>query len=169
MCSNRRIQHGGFPPVTTEFHPVKGRILRLGATGVRQGTLLGEYIGEVIGETERKRRERLHGFSALAYTMNYSPNACIDAKRRGGIMRYASHQCILESMTVRHWQVDSRRHLIFEATHDIAPGAELHFNYFQNERNRAAISRQFQLWGGCSCEHKLCRQVQFLPEIETSS
>ena len=84
MCSNRRIQHGDFPPVTTEFHPVKGRILRLGAVGVQRGTLLGEYVGEVIGETERKHRESLHGFLALAYTMNYTSNTCIDAKRRGG-------------------------------------------------------------------------------------
>ena len=62
----------------------------MGATNVRQGTMLGEYIGEVIGESKRKRREMLHGFSVLAYTMNYSSDTCIDAKRRGGIMRYAS-------------------------------------------------------------------------------
>ena len=79
MCSNRRIQHGDFPTVKTGFHPVKGRILRLGETGVRKGTMIGEYIGEVIGDSERKRREMLHGFSALAYTMNYSSDTCIDA------------------------------------------------------------------------------------------
>ena len=101
--------------------------------------------------------------------MNYSSDTYIDAKRCGGIMRYASHQCVSGSMTVTHWQVDSRRHIIFEAAHDIAPGDELHFNYFQNERNRAAVSKQFQLWGGCSCELTLCRQAQFLPGMVSSS
>ena len=83
-------------------------------------------------------------------------------------MRYAS-QCVSGSMTVTHWQVDSRRHIIFEATHDIAPGDELHFNYFQKERNRDAVSKQFQLWGGCNCEHPRCRQAQFLPGMDLSS
>ena len=107
-------------------------ILRLGVTGVRQETMLGEYVRKIVGETERKRRETLRGFSALAYTMNYTPDTCIYAKRRGGLLRYVSHRCISGSMLVTHWQVNSRKHIIFEAAHNLSPGEELHFNYFQN-------------------------------------
>ena len=55
MCSNR-IQHGDFQHGTTEFHPVKGGILRRGATDVRRETMLGEYVGEFIGRSANTGR-----------------------------------------------------------------------------------------------------------------
>ena len=157
MCSNRRIQHGDFPEVTVEYHPTKGRILKL-AQAVPAGTLLGTYAGEVLGEKERKRREQLHGYSALSYTMNFmsEPMLCIDANREGSLLRYCSHQCGQGTALVHHWQLGGRRHIVFEAARDLPADTEVTFNYFAFETNREAKRRQFDAWGRCRCGSKDC-------------
>ena len=151
MCLNRRIQYGDFPPVKVELHPNKGRILCLGDTSVAAGTILGCYVGEVIGEGERSKRESLFGWTSIAYTLNYDRGICIDANREGGVMRFASHRCGRASMVVHHWYVGDQRHVVLEANEDLEAGAELHFNYFLHERNLAAKVKQFRSWGGCAC------------------
>ena len=156
MCSNRRIQYGDFPPVRVEFHPSKGRTLCLGDTVVAAGTILGCYVGEVIGEGERQKRESLFGWTSIAYTLNYDRGICIDANREGGLMRFASHRCGRASMVVHHWYVGDQRHVVFEANDDLEAGAELHFNYFLHERNLAAKEKQFRSWGGCACGAAEC-------------
>ena len=40
---------------------------------------------------------------------------------------------------------------------------------FQNELYLAAVSKQLQLWGGCSYKNILCRKAQLLPVIDSSS
>ena len=83
MCLNWRIQYGDFPPVRVELHPNKGRMLCLGDTSVAAGTILGCYVGEVIGEGERHKRESLFGLTSIAHTLNYDRGICIDANREG--------------------------------------------------------------------------------------
>lgn len=69
---------------------------------ITEGALVGEYVGEIIDEMEKKQRVRLRGSE---YLMAYGSGRYIDAWQYGNVSRFVNHSCE-ENRAADEWTVN---------------------------------------------------------------
>ncbi|CAI4220872.1 unnamed protein product [Auanema sp. JU1783] len=60
-------------------------------TSARRGEYLGDYTGEIISKAEARRRNRVYKEFNQNFMLKLNKWSCIDATRRGNILRFAKH------------------------------------------------------------------------------
>ena len=99
---------------------------------VQKGTLVIEYLGEVIDENEMRSRmhyqrtftPRDHDF----YIMELNNGVYVDGKRKGNLSRFINHSCDPNCELVR-WNVKGRTRIGIFALREIAPNEPLSYDY----------------------------------------
>lgn len=95
-CRNRFLQLKIFPRVKVFFIDEKKGFGLKADELIRAGTLVVEYAGELITETEYQRRlayKRRLGGPQNYYFMMYPKGLYIDGERKGSEARFANHSC----------------------------------------------------------------------------
>lgn len=136
---------------------------------IRQGRIVGEYVGEIIDQNELNKRlhtigrVRFYLFSLLIYfslltrvfpqhELNFyylllRPGVYIDARNRGSLTRFVNHSCDPNCKTEK-WTVEGDTRIAVVALRDIEFGTELTFDY----QWKALGSRQL----ACHCNSSNC-------------
>lgn len=123
---------------------------------INRGTMVVEYVGEIIGQKVADKREKEYEasnrlqYKSACYFFKIDKDNIIDATRKGGIARFVNHSCqpncVAKIITVR-----SEKKVVFFATRDINPGEEITYDYhFNSEDEGEKIP--------CYCNSKNCRQ-----------
>eukprot|EP01032_Pedospumella_encystans_P008367 gene8367-9942_t len=95
---------------------------------VRKGTLLIEYLGEVITAAEGARRMSEYVLGDDFYFMGLDNGLMLDAKTMGSAARFANHSCA-PSCLLQKWTVRGECRLVLVARRDLPAGAEITYNY----------------------------------------
>eukprot|EP01032_Pedospumella_encystans_P008385 gene8385-9960_t len=95
---------------------------------VRKGTLLIEYLGEVITAAEGARRMSEYVLGDDFYFMGLDNGLMLDAKTMGSAARFANHSCA-PSCLLQKWTVRGECRLVLVAKRDLPAGAEITYNY----------------------------------------
>ncbi|KAL8848848.1 MAG: hypothetical protein Q9221_006144 [Calogaya cf. arnoldii] len=128
-CQNRRFQHQQYAKVTVFKTEKKGYGLRAD-TDLRANDFIYEYIGEVIGEGQFRRRmiqyddEKIKHF----YFMSLNKGEYVDATKKGNLGRFCNHSCN-PNCYVDKWVVGDKLRMGIFAERSIKAGEELVFNY----------------------------------------
>lgn len=99
-------------------------------TELYEGDFIYEYIGEVIGEAQFRRRMRQYDQEGIKhfYFMSLEAGTFVDATKKGNLGRFCNHSCN-PNCYVDKWIVGDRLRMgIFASTY-IQAGEELVFNY----------------------------------------
>ncbi len=91
---------------------------------VRKGTLLIEYLGEVITAAEGVRRMSEYVLGDDFYFMGLDNGLMLDAKLMGSAARFANHSCA-PSCLLQKWTVRGECRLVLVAKRDLPAGAEV--------------------------------------------
>ncbi|KDQ10517.1 hypothetical protein BOTBODRAFT_58057 [Botryobasidium botryosum FD-172 SS1] len=98
---------------------------------IKEGDIIGEYVGEVIGEEETGRRALLAKHTRLNYLFGLGDLYSIDSAHIGNETRFINHakkgNCTAD---IKH--VGGDRRIIFSATKTIKARKELFFDYGEN-------------------------------------
>lgn len=86
-------------------------------------TLVREYVGEIIDEKEKKRRD-----AVSMYLMAYGAGKFIDSSQLRNISRFINHSCD-PNCTAEEWYVCGIYRIGIVANKTILPGEEITFNY----------------------------------------
>ncbi|TYZ68736.1 hypothetical protein PybrP1_009320 [[Pythium] brassicae (nom. inval.)] len=149
-CANQRIQRGVMPAVSIEDCGAKGLGLFL-RQEVRAGDFVGEYMGEIVTETEYHMRRLRYHHEKHRYMMVLSGGEVIDATRMGGYARFINHSCE-PNCGVEKWEVNGEERCGIFALRDIHDGEELTFDYKFESFSKLEITK-------CLCGSARCRQV----------
>eukprot|EP00904_Undaria_pinnatifida_P009167 jgi/Undpi1/5380/HiC_scaffold_2.g00661.m1 len=156
-CLNNAIQTRSFPS-TEIFRTAEGRGwgLRLSdEKGADAGTLLHEYLGQVIGMDECRKRLRkvgrkgVEGSSSDFYFASLDGNLVLDAGPMGSEARFANHSCA-PNCILQKWSVLGETRVVLVAAKDIAYAEELTYNY-QADTLEGFVERQRCLCGEPQC------------------
>ena len=148
-CTNRSFQRRLRAPVAPIKTELKGWGLKA-LVDLKPNTFLIEYVGEVIGLKEFKRR--CEKYSAQNnqhfYFMSLYNDLFIDATRKGNVSRFFNHSCDPNCETQK-WTVNGELRIGFFTRRAIGANEELTFDY------------QFQTFGKkqqkCYCGSDKCR------------
>ena len=105
------------PPVS------KGHGLRI-LEPVRRGTIIVEYLGEVITAVEGLRRMGQYTASDAFYFAGLDNGLLLDAKAMGSVARFANHSCD-PSCVLQKWTVHGECRLVLAAGRDLRAGDEV--------------------------------------------
>eukprot|EP00056_Hartaetosiga_gracilis_P012053 m.187705 g.187705 ORF g.187705 m.187705 type:complete len:1009 (+) comp13627_c0_seq6:580-3606(+) len=128
-CSNRRIQQRKYPKLVPFLTPNRGWGLKAGED-IAQGRFVIEYVGEVIGEEECKRRlaenekNKNHSF----YILSLCRGVYVDARLKANLARFINHSCD-PNCSIQKWNVLGEIKVGIFAKMDIKKGTELTFDY----------------------------------------
>ncbi|KAI5298774.1 hypothetical protein KEM56_003787, partial [Ascosphaera pollenicola] len=128
-CQNQRFTKHQYADVSVIKTEKKGFGLRAN-TELYEGDFIYEYIGEVIGEPQFRRRMRQYDQEGIKhfYFMSLEAGTFVDATKKGNLGRFCNHSCN-PNCYVDKWIVgDKLRMGIFASTY-IQAGEELVFNY----------------------------------------
>lgn len=90
-CQNQKLGRKDFPPLRVVQTPDRGRGI-ICLTDVAEGTVMTEYVGELITRLEKKRREQIPGRKGY-YVFKITDDLFIDAEYAGSLSRYINHSC----------------------------------------------------------------------------
>lgn len=99
---------------------------------IRKGEFIGEYTGEVISSAEADRRGIIYDRKRMSFLFDLNASYAIDAAKMGNLTRFINHASSAEeglNCEAKIVLVNGEHRIKFLATRDIAPGAELLFNY----------------------------------------
>jgi len=99
---------------------------------VRKGTLLIEYLGEVITAAEGVRRMSEYVLGDDFYFMGLDNGLMLDAKLMGSAARFANHSCA-PTCLLQKWTVRGECRLVLVAKRDLPAGAEVRVLYFPGQ------------------------------------
>jgi serine/threonine protein kinase len=139
LCGNKRIQRKEFCDLEVFDAGLKGKGLRLSPNTkpAVKGDILCEYLGRAIREAALGRLFRRYQLDRRLYIMALGDGVYLDARQKGGIARYINHSC-RPNCKVELWTVRGVVRAAVVAETDIAPGAELTFDYqWERRRGRA--------------------------------
>ena len=130
-CGNRTFQNKKYVKIQPIQEPGMGWGCRV-QEDVKRGTLVIEYIGEVIDAAEMQRRNseqrEMTPWDHEFYIMELGSGLFVDGKRKGSMSRFINHSCQPNCELVR-WQVKGRDRIGIFAKTDIAKGASLSYDY----------------------------------------
>jgi hypothetical protein len=128
-CQNQRFQRRQFPRVELFKTENKGfgvRVLQM----VQAGTLMFEYVGEVLTTGAFKKRIRQYHEEGRShfYFMGLTSDEVIDATQKGGLSRFVNHSCNPNCETQK-WVVRGVLKIGIFSKKPIVQGEELTFDY----------------------------------------
>ncbi|KAG8532073.1 uncharacterized protein KY384_003710 [Bacidia gigantensis] len=128
-CQNQRFQQRQFAPVTVFETDKKGYGLRADAD-MDPDDFIYEYIGEVIGETQFRKRMINYDEEGIKhfYFMSLTQGEFVDATKKGNLGRFCNHSCN-PNCFVDKWVVGEKLRMGIFAERKIKAGEELTFNY----------------------------------------
>ncbi|PYH40314.1 SET and WW domain protein [Aspergillus saccharolyticus JOP 1030-1] len=128
-CQNQRFQQREYAPVAVIKTEKKGFGLRAEAE-LRPHQFIFEYVGEVINETQFRRRMRQYDEEGIKhfYFMSLSKGEFVDATKKGNLGRFCNHSCN-PNCYVDKWVVGEKLRMGIFAERHIRAGEELVFNY----------------------------------------
>ncbi|RVD90260.1 uncharacterized protein DFL_001235 [Arthrobotrys flagrans] len=129
QCQNQRFQKREYADVSVIQTEMKGYGLRAN-TPMEPGTFIYEYVGEVIGESQFRKRREQYGKEDIKhfYFMSIKVGEYIDATKRGCLARFCNHSCNPNCM-VEKWVVGGKLRMGIFAKVKIEAGEELTFDY----------------------------------------
>ncbi|KAL8694095.1 MAG: hypothetical protein Q9218_001210 [Villophora microphyllina] len=128
-CQNRRFQQQQYARVTVFKTEQKGYGLRAD-TDLQENDFIFEYIGEVIGEAQFRRRMQQYDEEKIKhfYFMSLNKGEFVDATKKGNLGRFCNHSCN-PNCYVDKWVVGDKLRMGIFAERAIRRGEELVFNY----------------------------------------
>ena len=128
-CQNQRFQQNRFASVTVIKTEKKGYGLRAD-TDLQPNEFIFEYIGEVIGEGQFRRRMVQYDEEGIKhfYFMSLTKGEFVDATKKGNLGRFCNHSCN-PNCYVDKWVVGDKLRMGIFAERNIKSGEELVFNY----------------------------------------
>ncbi|KAJ5446772.1 WW/Rsp5/WWP [Penicillium cf. griseofulvum] len=128
-CQNQRFQKGQFAPVSVIKTEKKGFGLRA-EKNLDPGELIYEYVGEVVGEQQFRKRMRQYDEEGIKhfYFMSLNKGEFVDATKRGNLGRFCNHSCN-PNCYVDKWVVGEKLRMGIFAERAVQAGEELVFNY----------------------------------------
>jgi SET domain-containing protein len=128
-CENQRFQRKQYANVTVIKTDKKGFGLRADVD-MRAGDFIFEYIGEVIGERDFRRRMVQYDEEGIKhfYFMSLTKGEFVDATKKGNLGRFCNHSCN-PNCFVDKWVINDKLRMGIFAERNIKAGEELVFNY----------------------------------------
>ncbi|CAI7580258.1 unnamed protein product [Penicillium discolor] len=128
-CQNQRFQKRQFAPVSVIKTEKKGFGLRA-EKNLDPGELIYEYVGEVVGEQQFRKRMRQYDEEGIKhfYFMSLNKGEFVDATKRGNLGRFCNHSCN-PNCYVDKWVVGEKLRMGIFAERAVQAGEELVFNY----------------------------------------
>ena len=140
---------------------------------VSKGAFIGQYVGEILTNSEASKRLSVLGEDGVCYLVEYREHTSsgvvvhtnIDATYKGNITRFINHSCSPNSvmLPVRSMGGVLPPRLCVFACRDIRAGEEVAFSYFGQGRPEVSAASQRHRLGkkSCHCGAKDC--VGYLP------
>ena len=91
---------------------------------VSSGTILVEYLGEVITSTECLRRMKEYTLQDAFYFAGLDNGLMLDAKVMGSVARFANHSCS-PTCALQKWNVQGECRLVLVSLRDLLAGEEV--------------------------------------------
>ncbi|XP_038122392.1 histone-lysine N-methyltransferase ash1 isoform X2 [Culex quinquefasciatus] len=128
-CQNTKIQRHEYAPGLERFMTeLKGWGIR-SKEGVKKGSFIMEYLGEVVTEKEFKERMRtIYLNDTHHYCLNLTGGLVIDGHRMGSDCRFVNHSCA-PNCEMQKWSVNGLFRMALYASRDIPPHEELCYDY----------------------------------------
>jgi histone-lysine N-methyltransferase SETD2 len=128
-CRNQRFQKKQYAKVSVIKTDKKGFGLRA-ETDLDPHQLIFEYVGEVVGEQQFRRRMRQYDEEGIKhfYFMSLNKGEFVDATKRGNLGRFCNHSCN-PNCYVDKWVVGEKLRMGIFAERAVQAGEELVFNY----------------------------------------
>lgn len=128
-CQNRRFQKRQYANVKVVETPGKGFGL-FTCEDLKPGTLVMEYVGEIITQEEMNRRALKYSAQGQPhfYFMTLRPNQIIDATCKGNLSRFLNHSCSPNCETQK-WIVGGKIKIGLFTLKSVKAGSELTFDY----------------------------------------
>lgn len=128
-CQNQRFLRKRYAKVSVIKTEKKGYGLRADID-LEPNDFIFEYIGEVIGEKDFRRRMVNYDHEGIKhfYFMSLTKGEFVDATKRGNLGRFCNHSCNPNSY-VDKWVVGDKLRMGIFADRKIKAGEELVFNY----------------------------------------
>ncbi|KAF9437887.1 Histone-Lysine N-Methyltransferase ash1l [Entomortierella beljakovae] len=96
---------------------------------IKKGSLVIEYRGEVISQTECHRRmESIYKNNKNFYFLEYEKGEVVDACQKGTNARFVNHSCSPNSQ-IEKWFLNGEMSIGIFASQDIPVGAEISYDY----------------------------------------
>ncbi|KAL3095625.1 hypothetical protein niasHT_024451 [Heterodera trifolii] len=161
-CANRQVQFGVRQPIRVA-PCASGKGFGVFASAlIEAGTFVIEYVGEVLGEEEARRRIDIVGrhehnylFTIREFIRGECRSTFIDARHKGNISRFINHSCEpnLSLQIVRLGRQCPS--LAMFASRDIQSGEELSYSYGFLAGTDGSFSGKACLCGASSCMGRL--------------
>ncbi|XP_047739187.1 uncharacterized protein LOC108666567 [Hyalella azteca] len=118
-CSNQRIQrHQSLSCLMRFMTPNKGWGIKV-TQPIKTGTIILEYVGEVVSEKEFKlRMQTTYANDTHHYCLNLDRGLVIDGHRMGGDCRFVNHSCE-PNCEMQKWGVNGQYRMALYALQDI--------------------------------------------------
>jgi len=120
------------------------------------GTVIGDYIGEVIRPKDEVRYEKKHGF----YTMYFHKNASIFPNPKEDGVHLINHSCAPNC-----WMFTYKGHTLYFAIRKIFKGEEITISYLLGPQEDECSPCNDQ----CKCGSIICSQTMHMPEKRYSA
>jgi histone-lysine N-methyltransferase NSD2 len=149
-CQNQRLQKRQYPRLEL-FKTADGRGWGLRALeDIPKGSLVQEYIGEVLTTEAFRMRAASYGPNKPVYFFNINSEMVIDASAMGSMARFINHSCGPNCHTEK-WSVGAETRIAIVSSDAIPKGSEVTYNY------------EFESFGTmqhkCMCGAPNCRYV----------
>ncbi|KNC81757.1 hypothetical protein SARC_05941 [Sphaeroforma arctica JP610] len=129
ICTNNRFQTNMVPCKLDVFDTnSKGYGVRC-KSDIKRGALIAEYVGEIVSETECRRRmtERYKHMNNF-YFLHHTGNNVIDGCQYGSAARFINHSCS-PNAHIEKWTVKGLVRVGIFASTAIARGTEICYDY----------------------------------------
>jgi hypothetical protein len=150
-CGNRLFSTRGYGKMKRFREHAMGMGMKADED-VIEGTLMCEYVGEVIDETEMVRRmENQAKFTPNDhefYIMELDTGIYVDGKHKGSESRHINHSCD-PNLELERWVVNGKMRIGIFAIKNIAKGEPLNYDYQFDTRESASFK--------CFCGTEKCR------------
>lgn len=148
-CKNQCFQRKVSASVRVAFIDEKKGFGLIAEQFIFAGTFVIEYVGELITENERERRQsrkRCQPGPQHYYFMTYAKGLYIDAEKKGSAARFVNHSCDPNCQTQK-WTVKKVDRIGFVALKDI----EKVRNFLLNYCDEFDVTGLFRLGDRCDC------------------
>ncbi|KAK3777391.1 hypothetical protein RRG08_032495 [Elysia crispata] len=151
-CGNQRIQKHEWAPGLVKVQTKDRGIGVVTKNAIKPGQFILEYLGEVVSETEfRRRMMEEYSEECHHYALHLDSGSLIDGYRMGNIGRYVNHAC-QPNCEMQKWNVNGLYRMVLFALRDIQAGEELSYDYNFDPFNQETQQE-------CRCGSSECRGV----------